>query len=218
LLKYFPDLKNYFSLFGSLPIRNRATLGGNIVNASPIADMTSFFLALNSKLLLIGEDTVSSTQRKASPGREVFLKDFFLGYKTLDKKPDEIIKYVSFRLPSVNSLFSYEKVSRRTYLDIASVNTSLFVETNNDIIKEIHISAGGVAPVPLYLVKTRDFLLNKKIESNLVPEAAQIAISETSPITDARGSVQYKKLLLRQLLFAHFLKLFPILVNYEELV
>ena len=218
LLKYFPDIKNYFSLFGSLPIRNKATLGGNIVNASPIADMTSFFLALNSKLLLIGEDMVSSPQRKASPGREVFLKDFFLGYKTLDKKADEIIKYISFRLPSVNSLFSYEKVSRRTYLDIASVNTSMFVETNNDIIKEIHISAGGVAPVPLYLVKTRDFLLNKKIESNLVPEAAQIAISETSPITDARGSVQYKKLLLRQLLFAHFLKLFPILVNYEELV
>jgi xanthine dehydrogenase small subunit len=218
LLKYFPDIKNYFSLFGSLPIRNRATLGGNIVNASPIADMTSFFLALNSKLFLISGNSISSPLKSKSQGREVFLKDFFLGYKTLDKKPEEIIKYISFRVPSVNSLFSFEKVSRRTHLDIASVNTSVFIETNNDIIKEIHISAGGVAPIPLYLAKTRAFLMNKKIDSNLTAEAARIALSETSPITDARGSIQYKKLLLRQLLFAHFLKLFPLKVNYEELV
>jgi xanthine dehydrogenase small subunit len=207
--KYFPDIKKYFSLFGSLPIRNMATLGGNIVNASPIADMTSFFLALNTKLFLVGGNNIL---------REVFLKNFFLGYKTLDKKPEEIIKYVSFWLPSDNSLFSYEKVSRRTYLDIASVNTSMSVESDNDIINEIHISAGGVAPVPLYLAKTRAFLINKKIDSKLIEEAARIAVSETSPITDARGSVQYKKLLLRQLLFAHFLKLFPLKVNYEELV
>ena len=218
LTNYFPDIKKYFSLFGSLPIRNRATVGGNIVNASPIADMTSFFLALNSKLHLIGDNSAPAKQGKDSLGREVFLKEFFLGYKTLDKKPDEIIKTISFRLPPANSLFSYEKVSRRTYLDIASVNTSMYIETNDDIIKEIHISAGGVAPIPLYLSKTRDFLLNKKIDPNLIAEAAQVALSETSPITDARGSVQYKKLLLRQLLFAHFLKLFPILVNYEELV
>jgi xanthine dehydrogenase small subunit len=180
--------------------------------------MTSFFLALNSKLLLVSGNTISSSLKSKPKGREVLLKDFFLGYKTLDKKPGEIIQHVSFGLPSVNSLFSYEKVSRRTYLDIASVNTSMFVESDNDIIKDIHISAGGIAPVPLYLSKTRDFLLNKKIDSNLIAEAARIAVSETSPITDARGSVQYKKLLLRQLLFAHFLKLFPLKVNFEELL
>jgi xanthine dehydrogenase small subunit len=60
--------------------------------------------------------------------------------------------------------------------------------------------------------------MNKNIDHNNIAEAARIALSEISPITDARGSVQYKKLLLRQLLFAHFLKLFPLKVNYEELV
>jgi xanthine dehydrogenase small subunit len=218
LIQYFPDIKKYFRLFGSLPIRNRATVGGNIVNASPIADMTSFFLALNSKLLLIDEQNISSSSKKRPTRREVLLKDFYLGYKTLAKEPEEVIKSLSFKIPSANSSFSYEKVSRRKYLDIASVNTSLFVETKNDIITEVHISAGGVAPIPLYLTKTRDFLLNKKIDSKLIPEAARIAVSETSPISDARGSVQYKKLLLRQLLFAHFLKLFPAVINYEELV
>jgi xanthine dehydrogenase small subunit len=216
--RYFPDIKKYFSLFGSLPIRNRATLGGNIVNASPIADMTNFFLALNSKIYLFDENALSSVKKGEPIGREVLLKDFYLGYKALDKKPEEIIKYVSFKLPSGNSLFSYEKVSRRTYLDIASVNTSMFIETDNEIITDIHVSAGGVAPIPLYLSKTRNYLLNKTIDHKNIAEAARIALSEISPITDARGSVQYKKLLLRQLLFAHFLKLFPLKVNYEEVV
>lgn len=207
--RYFPDIKKYFILFGSLPIRNRATLGGNIVNASPIADMTNFFLALNSRLHLIDGNNVP---------REVLLKDFYLGYKTLDKKPEEIIKYVSFRLPSNKSFYSFEKVSRRTYLDIASVNTSMLIETDNEIITDVHISAGGVAPIPLYLTKTRNFLMNKNIDYKNIAEAARIALSEISPITDARGSVQYKRLLLRQLLYAHFLKLFPLKVNYEELV
>jgi xanthine dehydrogenase small subunit len=210
MVKYFHDIKKYFSLFGSLPIRNRATLGGNIVNASPIADMTNFFLALNAKVLL-----VDNHQPKE---RSVYLKDFFIAYKTLDLKPGEMIKSLSFNLPSISSLFSYEKVSRRTYLDIASVNTSMYIETNDGVITNIHLSAGGVAPIPKYLTVTRDFLLNRKIDPEVISESAQVAISEISPISDARGSVEYKKLLLRQLIFAHFLKLFPELVNYEELV
>ena len=66
------------------------------MNASPIADMASFFLALNSKLLLVSGDTISSLLKSKPKGRDVLLKDFFLGYKTLDKKPEEIILSVSF--------------------------------------------------------------------------------------------------------------------------
>jgi len=210
MAKHFPDIKKYYSLFGSLPIRNRATLGGNIVNASPIADMTNFFLALNAR--------VSLTDINNKTKRHVYLKDFYLAYKTLDMKPGELIKSLSFKLPAAGSLFSYEKVSRRTHLDIASVNTSMYIETKKGIITNIHLSAGGVAPVPKYLANTRDFLIGRGIDSEGIFEAAKIAVSEISPISDARGSVEYKKLLLRQLFFAHFLKLFPELVNYEELV
>lgn len=207
LNKYFPDIKEYFQLFGSTPIRNRATLGGNIVNASPIADITCFFLALNSKLHLSGK----------KKSRQVQLKDFFTGYKTLDKSPDELVTSLSFHIPAPVSLFSFEKVSKRTYLDIASVNSSLYIESKNNIIKEVHVSAGGVAPIPLYLGKTRGYLLTKEITPSVISEAAIIAQLETSPISDARGSAEYKKLLLRQLIFAHFLKLFPE-IKMEELV
>ena len=206
--KYFPEIKEYFSLFGSLPIKNRATAAGNIVNASPIADMTNIFLALNSTLTLKNGDS----------NREILLKDFYKGYKTLDKKENELLTFVSFKIPKKNSSFNFEKVSKRKYLDIASVNSSIYIETDKDLINEVHISAGGVAPIPLYLKETCKFLTSKKINGKTLEEASGIIQAEISPISDARGTAEYKSLLLRQLFYAHFIKLFPELINIEELV
>jgi len=197
--KYFPEFPNYLILFGSIPIRNRATVGGNIVNASPIGDMTNILLALDSN--------VHITNGKSE--RQVPLKNFFKGYKTPDLDKNELVEYFSFQIPEKNSRFNFEKVSKRTYLDIASVNSSMYIEVNGEQITEIHLSAGGVAPIPMYLAKTRNYLLGKSISENVVAEAGEIAVSEISPISDARGSAEYKSLLLRQLIFAHFIKLFP---------
>jgi xanthine dehydrogenase small subunit len=71
------------------------------------------------------------------------------------------------------------------------------------------LSAGGVGPVPLYLSKTSAFLKEKKITEDLIVEAIEIAQSEISPISDTRGSEEYKRLLLSQLIKAHFVTLFP---------
>lgn len=206
--KYFTEIKKYFSLFGSLPIRNRATLAGNIINASPIADMTIFFLALNSDI------TLSNGKKK----RKLLLRNLYKGYKTLDKKSDEILECLSFKIPHGNFLFNYEKVSRRTYLDIASVNSSMYVELNGNIITSAHISAGGVAPFPLCLDKTSKYLIGKQGSPDVINRAVEIMLSEISPISDARGSAEYKALLLRQLIFSHFIKFFPEMINVEELV
>ncbi len=206
--KYFPEIKNYFMLFGSLPIRNRATLAGNIINASPIADMTNFFLALNSEI------TLNNGKKK----RRLLLRDLYKGYKTLDKGPDEILEFLSFNIPPEDFFFNYEKVSRRTYLDIASVNSSMYVDIDDGKIISAHISAGGVAPFPLYLDKTSKFLIGKEVSDNLVNKAVEIMLTEISPISDARGSAEYKALLLRQLIFSHFIKFFPDVITLEELV
>ncbi len=208
LNKYFPQLENYFQYFGSLPIRNRATVGGNIINASPIGDMTIFLLAMDAKLHL----------KKEKNERTVPLNNFYTGYKQFDKKDNELLDSISFRLPGKNSHFNYEKVSKRTFLDIAIVNTAIYLEEENLKLKELHLSAGGVAPFPLYLFKTREFLLNKIISSPLIKEAAEMVQTEISPISDARGSAEYKRLLLRQLFFAHFIKLFPDRISLEEVV
>jgi xanthine dehydrogenase small subunit len=133
----------------------------------------------------------------------------YKGYKQLDKKPDEHIEQVWFELPGKNSLFHFEKVSKRTHLDIASVNSAISITMNGDVIARAAISAGGVGPVPMYLQKTSGFLLGKKIDEELIYEAIEIAQTEISPISDARGSKEYKSLLLGQLIKAHFMELFP---------
>jgi xanthine dehydrogenase small subunit len=82
-------------------------------------------------------------------------------------------------------------------------------------ILEAKISAGGVAPIPLLLKNASEYLIGKKVESDSIMECIEIALSEISPISDARGSADYKTLLLRQLILSHFAKFFPDLINVE---
>ena len=104
-----------------------------------------------------------------------------------------------FEIPEENSFFNFEKVSKRTHLDIASVNSACLIVCNPDeVISKIHLSAGGVGPIPKYLAKTCGFLLNKKMNPAVIEKATIIMQQEISPISDARGSAEYKKLLLRQ--------------------
>ena len=206
--KHFPSIKNQLELFGSLPIRNRATVAGNIVNASPIGDFTNILLALDADIhLKIGKKK-----------RTIFLREFYKGYKSLNKTKNEIVEWVTIPIPPKKFFFNYEKVSKRTYLDIASVNSTIAFTMNKNKINCVGLSAGGVAPVPLSLDKTCSFLNGKEINSANIKAAAGIAMTEAAPITDARGSAEYKKLLLRQLIYAHFLMLFPQQVNPEELI
>jgi xanthine dehydrogenase small subunit len=194
--RLFPDLYKHLKLISSTPIRNMATLAGNFVNASPIGDMTAWFLALDAEIELSDDDT----------GRWLSIKDFYLGYKQLAKTEDEFISKIRFRKSFTH--FNFEKVCKRTYLDIASVNTAISLQVVDGVIKDAHVSAGGVAPTPLYLRKTSQFLRGKEIGESVVAEAAEIIQIEISPISDVRGSEEYKRLLLHQLFKAHFVELF----------
>lgn len=223
----FPDLYKHLKLISSTPIRNMATLAGNFVNASPIGDMTVWFLALDATILL-GARVESTT-------REISLRDLYLGYKQLAKSGDEIITAIRFRKPADGFRFNFEKISKRTYLDIATVNTAIslrcsgpmpgtsivpeFLKSKLDAggssdiiyrIEEAHVAAGGVAPIPLYLRQTSKFLAGREVNAETVAEANEIMQTEISPISDVRGTAEYKRLLLRQLFMAHFIELFGI--------
>ena len=195
----FPRLKDHLKLVASSPIRNMATIGGNFVNASPIGDFTAFFLALNAKIKLI----------KNGQNRSIYLKDFYKGYKDLDKSSDEILSTISFKLPTQNSHYNFEKVSKRIHLDIASVNTAFQITISKNVVTQAHLSAGGVGPIPMYLGKTCAFLTDKVLSPENVQSANEIIQTEINPISDVRGSADYKRLLLRQLFYAHFITLFP---------
>jgi xanthine dehydrogenase small subunit len=197
--RIFPRLYRHLKLVSSTPIRNMATLAGNFVNASPIGDMTAWFLALDAELF------VSSA---SGSERTIPLRDFYLGYKQLAKTPDEFITKIRFRKDFTH--FNFEKVCKRTYLDIASVNTGLSLKVSDHLIEAAHASVGGVAAVPLYLRKTSEFLRGKEINQTTISEASEILQTEIAPISDVRGSESYKRLLARQLFTAHFAELFEI--------
>ncbi|MCL5129737.1 FAD binding domain-containing protein [Algibacter sp. L4_22] len=195
-----PNLKKHLKLVSSEQIRNMASLGGNLVNASPIGDMTIFFLALNSNITILDSEEKERTIR---------LKNFYQGYKTYDLKDNELLKTISFKLPAKHSFFNFEKVCKRTHLDIASVNSAIHLSVENEKIKEAHISIGGVAAIPKYLNGTSAFLTGKSLTSETILEANEILQKEIAPISDVRGTTDYKRLLARQLFFAHFTELFP---------
>lgn len=199
--KHFPELKKFIKLVSSTPIRNTATIGGNFVNASPIGDMTIFFLALDAQLVLSND----------SSERTIPLRNFYKGYKQLDKKPDEFISKIHFELPGDKTHFNFEKVSKRTHLDIATVNSAMKVDVNGAVVMRACLSAGGVGPVPMYLKNASAFLTGKAITEDTVFETIEVAQQEISPISDVRGSADYKRLLLSQLIKAHFLKAFSFL-------
>ena len=219
--KAFPDFSRYAKLVSSTPIRNMATTAGNFINASPIGDFTIFFLALDAQVHLtpnpglIRPDVIGTpSPKEKGKGKDILfeergirtlsLRKLYKGYKQIDKRQDEMINTISFELPGKNSYFNFEKVSKRTHLDIASVNSAIHLTMNGDRIETAGLSAGGVGPVPLYLQKTSEFLIGKRISEDLVNEAIEIMQTEISPISDARGSKEYKTLLLGQLMRAHF--------------
>ncbi len=197
-----PEWHEYVQLISCPSIRHRATLAGNIVNASPIGDLSIIFLALNADMVLSGENYE----------RKVSLKNFFLEYKKMDLNTGEILKAIEIIQPIKNFKFHFEKVARRQRLDIASVNCAMSVvwSTEDRHIVEIHAAAGGVAPIPLYLHNFTAYLKQREINESAFNRAVSIALEEVSPISDVRGSSDYKRLLLRQLLWAHAIKLLNI--------
>ncbi|MBS1794378.1 MAG: FAD binding domain-containing protein [Acidobacteria bacterium] len=197
--RIFPDLYRHLKLVSSTPIRNMATLAGNFVNASPIGDMTAWFLALDAEIELVDAD---------DSARALALRDFYRGYKQLAKKPEEYIRKISFRKDFTH--FNFEKVCKRTYLDIASVNSAIGLKVAGNTIERAHAAVGGVFATPLYLRKTSEFLRGREITEEIVSEAAEILQTEIAPISDVRGTAEYKRLLARQLFTAHFAELFGV--------
>ncbi|MBD2721754.1 FAD binding domain-containing protein [Hymenobacter armeniacus] len=203
-----PNLPQYLKLVSSTPIRNMGTVAGNFINGSPIGDLTIMFLALGASITLLG--TAGTT-------RELALPDLYLGYKKLAKAADEQVIEISFPAPLAGDFFHFEKVSKRTHLDIASVNSAAWLRVENGIIQAARVSAGGVGPVPLLLARTSAFLQGRELTAETVTAANEVMQAEISPISDVRGTTDYKRLLLRQLLWAHFLEFAPELA-VDELI
>jgi len=202
-----PGAADILERFASTIIRNRATVAGNLVNASPIGDLTVLLLALGAELELHGPD----------PSRRLPLNRFYLGYKQLDLHPGEVVTAVRIPTAVQQDAVSFEKISQRRNLDIASVNSSLRLHVEDGVVSAATLSVGGVAPIPMLATGTAQVLTGQPLTAATVLVAADILDQEIAPIDDVRGSAAYKRLIARRALFAHALRLGAGSIRHEEL-
>ena len=173
-----PSLAPIMDRFGSPQIKNAGTLAGNIANGSPIADSLPFLFVSGAALELTGRNGT----------RTVAVADFYLGYKKLDLRPDEIITRILIPLPADGDTLRLYKVSKRSHLDISTFTAAILMRRRDGRIDSMRLAYGGVAPVVLRLKKTEEFLTGKPIARETFAEAGEIARSEIAPISDVRGS------------------------------
>jgi xanthine dehydrogenase large subunit len=183
----FPAIDQLLRLFASRQIRHRATLGGNLVTASPIGDAAPVLLALDATVVL----------RDLAGEREVPLAEFFTGYRQSVLRPGEMMCAVRLprHLPGRSTFF---KVSKRREMDISTVSAAFRIATGPDgTITEARLAYGGVAATPARAHRTEAALIGRTLVAS--PEILDLLSSEFAPLDDLRGSASYRKTLIREL-------------------
>jgi xanthine dehydrogenase small subunit len=180
--------------FGGPQIRHVGTLGGNIVNGSPIADSLPLLFAMEATLDLAGP----------AGTRTVPIDRFFKGYKQLDLAADELLVGVRMPLPADDEVLRLVKVSRRRDLDISTFTSALVIRREGERIESVRIAYGGVGPTVVRMRATEAFLAGKPFTEETFRLAGDVAAGEIRPLTDVRGSGDYRLQLARGVLLKFF--------------
>lgn len=180
-------------------VRNNATIAGNLVTASPAADMAVPLLTLEALI------KIESVKDK----REVKLKDFFLGPGKTVLQDDEMIVGIEFEQSDINKNGYFIKLGQRKAMAIAIASLALNLEVKQNKIIQIRIAMGSVAPTPIRLTASEEFLKDKEINDKLVEEAMDRVREEVEPISDIRASEEYRRYISGILFKRAFEKLIP---------
>ena len=170
---------------GSPLIRNLATIGGNIVSARPAADLPPALLAYDASVVL----------RSVSQERNIPLNQFFLGPGRTVMLPDEILTEILIEKPPSRSGAAYLKLGFRKALEISIVNVASFIilESRGQRIQSARIVLGSVGPAPMRAASAEKLLMGEKPSDSLVARAGEAAANDSKPITDLRGSAEYRR-------------------------
>ena len=189
-----PQFHNILARFGSPQIRNMGTIGGNIANGSPAADSLPLLFVTESELQLTSTSGI----------REVNINDFYLGYKQLDLRPGEWITRVTIPVPDKKELFGLFKVARRHDMDIASFMAAVRIRLDGKTISVASIALGAVGPTIIRPHKAEAYLRGKPLTEQVFREAGRLAAGEIAPISDVRGSAEYRTQLTRNILLKFY--------------
>lgn len=189
-----PDYAHVLSRFGSPQIRHMATIGGNVANASPIADSLPFLYATDSQIELT-----------SVCGKRLIATDkFYLGYKQLDLAEDELITAIHTPLPKSDERLKLFKISKRRDMDISTVTAGFWIRLEDDRITDARFAIGGCGPTIIRCRKAEADAIGKPLTEETFHAAGQLAREEVTPITDVRASAKYRLQLTENLFVKAF--------------
>ncbi|MFN8393573.1 MAG: xanthine dehydrogenase small subunit [Bacteroidia bacterium] len=187
----FPALYDMLAVFGSRQIREQATLGGNLANASPIGDTPPVLMALDASVEVTG----------ASGSRVMKVSEFITGYRTTALRPDELISAVIIPPTPAGRVVKSYKISKRKDLDISTASGGFWLELDGvGAVKDIGLVYGGMAAMTKRAVQAEEFLLGKPWTRENVEAAMDLIDAEFTPISDARSGKEGRRLMARNLL------------------
>jgi carbon-monoxide dehydrogenase medium subunit len=178
----FDGLIDAVSNIGTVQIRNVATIGGNLCNASPAADSAPPLLVLNSHVMLAVVDE----------SRSLPLEDFFKGVNKTSLTDNELLVEIVVPYPDEGSGSAFMK-NIRAGADIAKINCAILVKRQDDICETCRVAFGSVAPTPMRIKTVEEYLKGKKVNEALIKSAGDMVSAEIKPITDIRSTAEYRK-------------------------
>jgi len=189
LRQKYPAISQSARHIASVAIRNVATLGGNLCNASPSADMAPALICLSAGLKVVS----------AEGERMVPIEDFFIGPGKTALKPGELMTEVQLPPPPESSACTYLKHTTRGSVDLAMVGVAVMVRLDGSNCQDIRIGLGAVAPTPMRAKMAEAAIKGKHINAACIEQAAAVAADESRPISDVRASKAYRKAMVQVL-------------------
>jgi len=180
--KHFPALSDTALSMATPQIRNTGTIGGNIASAVPSADIPPALMCADAHII-----TISTKGKKNIP-----IRNFFAGVRKTVLEKDGLIKTIEIDIPKSNMGVSYQKFALREAAALAVVGVAAMIETERNIIKDVCIVLGAVAPTPVIAHQACKFLNGKEPTTANFNQAGVIACDEGKPISDIRASKEYR--------------------------
>jgi CO/xanthine dehydrogenase FAD-binding subunit len=179
--EHLPALAAAARSIGAPAVRNMGTIGGNVANASPAADLPPPLLAYGASVHLAS----------ASGDRTVPLEEFFLGYRKTDMREGELIRSFTVPLPPAGAVSRFEKLGTRRAQSIAKLSLA-GCATCTDTVESIRLATGSMAEIPRRLVEVEAVLEGRRLDGRLVEEAVRAASEALVPIDDVRSTAAYR--------------------------
>lgn len=189
-LSYFPQSKEMFSRLGSAQIRNAGTLGGSLANASPIGDPAPLLIALGGSVVIGSTDGT----------RQVPIEDFFLAYRKTVLAEHEVIVAITVPVPSPEQNLVCYKISKRIEDDISTVLFALSYELNDNRMTNVKSGFGGMAATPSTSQALEQALEGELFSEDVLKNASEQLVHDFNPMSDVRGSREYRLQVSRNLL------------------